>query len=62
MPIGVDYVKAQLEIAQHITSKDIEELGDIDEADLAGALVALLAEAGVEDPEDLLTRAGILEP
>lgn len=62
MPIGVDLIKARLEIAQHITPKDIDELGDIDETDLVGALVGLLAEAGVEDPEDLLTRAGILEP
>lgn len=61
MTAGLDYVIAWQEICQHVTKQDIDELGELDETDLAGALIGLLVDAEVQNPEALLIRAGILE-
>lgn len=60
---GVQFVLAWQEICEHVSREDILELGDIDDVDLAGAIIGLLVEGGYEpdDAEQLLVRAGLLE-
>lgn len=60
---GVQFVLAWQEICEHVSREDILELGDIDDVELAGAIIGLLVEASYEpdDAEQLLVRAGLLE-
>ncbi len=60
---GIHYALAWQEICEHVSRQDLLELGDIDDADLVGAIIGLLVAEGYEsdDAEQLLVRAGLLE-
>ncbi len=60
---GIQFALAWQEICEHVTKEDILELKDLDDTDLAGAIIGLLVNDGYEpdDAEQLLVRAGLLE-